>query len=52
MTIVAKVIVTIYPKGGEEDNDPRDGDFMPDEGEQGKGKGKGKGRGKGKRAAS
>jgi len=39
-------------QGGEEDNDPRDGDFMPDEGDQGKGKGKGKGRGKGKRAAS
>jgi len=41
-------------QGGEEDNDPRDGDFMPDEEDQGKGKGigKGKGRGKGKRAAS
>merc|ERR1712045_165421 len=39
-------------QGGEEDNDPRDGDFMPDEDDMGKGKGKGKGRGKGKRAAS
>jgi len=39
-------------QGGEEDNDPRDGDFMPDEDDLGKGKGKGKGRGKGKRAAS
>jgi len=39
-------------QGGEDDNDPRDGDFMPEDGDLGKGKGKGKGRGKGKRAAS